>query len=92
MILLSVLATFALAQTPGPMELKGQVKNSAPSHQVMDLKENAEETLLETEVSRTERAEKMKKILKEVRQDLNQRKENRKKTQAPKLDDNTSTN
>ncbi len=55
-------------------------------------RETSEEALLETEVSRSERAEKMKKILKEVRQDLNQRKATKQKTEAPKSDDNTRTN
>lgn len=90
--LLMVLVSLGMAQTN--LDMKKETKTESPSHDVHTNKEASEETLLETEVSRTERAERMKKILGEVKKDLQMKKEQKKKSQAPKApsDNNTSTN
>lgn len=89
-----VLAQPVLAQAN--IDAKKETKIESPSHDVHTATETSEETLVETEVSRTERAERMKKILGEVKKDLQNKKEQKKKSQAPSLKapstDDTSTN
>ena len=83
----------AFAQaTPDAVENEVETKIEKPDHQVNRKDDNSGEVLLEPEVSRSERAQRMKKILQEVRQDLNSRKQNQKKSEAPKSGDDSSTN
>lgn len=96
-ILLASLALVQTATAQANLEQKKETKLENPSHDVHTSKETSEETLLESEVSRTERAERMKKILGEVRKDLQNKKEQKKKSQAPAAPktpstDDTSTN
>lgn len=76
-----VLAQVSLAQAN--LDAKKETKIESPSHDVHTAKETSEETLVETEVSRSERAERMKKILGEVKKDLQNKKEQKKRSQAP---------
>lgn len=67
------LTSFGQGTTPSTVAQSNVVTPKGPGHQVLTSTENSQEALLETEVSRTERAERMKKILQEVRKDLQSR-------------------
>lgn len=65
--------SYGQGTTPPTMAQSNVAPSKGPGHQVLTSTENSQEALLEAEVSRTERAERMKKILQEVRKDLQSR-------------------
>lgn len=65
--------SFGQGTAPSKLAQSETVASKGPGHQVLTSTENSQEALLEAEVSRTERAERMKKILQEVRKDLQSR-------------------